>query len=142
MHIFPFNLIIYRRMRSDSPPSLVYGVKMPSYSTYSNCGTYWSDLSNHNVPLVLCSTYSREACCLKQSVDEKLKIRQPWRWTLDSLHPAFVRLFRRSYLSSCIFLNFHHVCPEEGQHSLAETLALTIIYFIVATGWISVNMNA
>ena len=43
------------------------------------------------------------------------------------LTPVFVRLFRKSYLSSCIFLYSHHVCPKEAQHSLAKTLALILI---------------
>jgi len=36
----PFNLKIYRRVHSNSTPSLVYGVKMHSHTTCSNCGAY------------------------------------------------------------------------------------------------------
>ena len=38
----PLTVIIYRRMHSDSNPSLVYGLTERSHSC--DCGAYWSDL--------------------------------------------------------------------------------------------------
>ena len=84
---------------------------------------YW--LANSRV--LECDTLNRHDVIKRsweQSIDGEAQGMEMDSWQFTS--SFFVRLFRRSYLSSCIFLYFHRVCPEEGQHSLAEMLALII----------------
>jgi len=89
-HILSFYPIIYRRKRSDSTPSLVYGVKIPSLSCWYSAYDVWerphwvgtSDLMYLQQRSFATQKWHLSNCCLMQVMHSPVLLfpSPKWAW--------------------------------------------------------------